>query len=417
MNRLFTEGNLRATLEGARMKMVAEIENYDANKLLNTAEDTLVDYFVSNYQVAPLEIAERDEAVVQVEPTHVDARDLPDRHVLDPSHPVPVAGTLIRVRVRYKGDPTFFRLAGSVFSSSPPIGEVSGSVIVYERRWGGTPGEDEVTRWVDEGISSIRQYASYQIEDMRQHNEQVYGTALQRIRERRAHLLASQNLQASLPFKMHPRKDAPLTFVPKEVKKRPITPPPASTAPYSPEPALSDDQFEDILRTARAIGHSMERTPGAYSSLGEEDLRSIILTSLNAQFEGGATGETFNVAGKTDILVRHDDRNLFIAECKIWDGPATLTAAIDQVLSYLAWRDTRVAVILFVRRKDFGAVLGKIPATVTEHPLYRSEVRQKGVSEWHYRFAQSGDQGRTVTLAVMAFHLLEATDNDEGDKI
>jgi len=204
---------------------------------------------------------------------------------------------------------------------------------------------------------------------------------------------------------MHPRPDAPLTFVPEGVKKKSVPLPLASAAPYRPEPALSDEQFEDILRTIRAMGRSMERTPGAYSSLGEEDLRSVFLTSLNAQFEGGATGETFNVTGKTDILIRQGDRNLFTGECKIWDGPKSLRDAIDQVLAYLAWRDTRAAVILFVRRKDFGPVVEKIPATVKEHTQFRRELGQKDATEWHYGFAQPEDATREVTLAVIAFHL------------
>ena len=37
--------------------------------------------------------------------------------------------------------------------------------------------------------------------------------------------------------------------------------------------------------------------------------------------EGQATGETFNAAGKTDILLRIDGKNVFIGECKFWKGP------------------------------------------------------------------------------------------------
>jgi hypothetical protein len=37
------------------------------------------------------------------------------------------------------------------------------------------------------------------------------------------------------------------------------------------------------------------------------------------QFEGKAAGEVFNCTGKTDILVREGDRNVFIGECKIFD--------------------------------------------------------------------------------------------------
>src|SRR6266550_631819 len=402
---IFTAGTLRATLENHRESMIAAIDAHNANSLLNTPEDTITDSFVSEYEVDPLVIAAREDVTVEVVPTKVDARYLPNRAVWDRDTPVPVDGTLVRVRVPFTGDPILFGLQASTWSLNPPQGELSGTTVVFERAWGSTPPTDEVERWVDEEVSRLRQHVGFQAGEVLQHNTQLRPTALQRIRDRRFHLLASQNLQASLPFKMHPRPDAPLTFVPEGIKKKSVAPPPASVVPYASEPALSDQQFVDILQTIRAMGHSMERMPGAYSPLGEEDLRSIFLTSLNAQFMGGATGETFNVSGKTDILIRQDDRNLFTGECKIWDGPKSLTDAINQVLGYLAWRDTRAAVVIFVRRMDFGAVVEKIPTTVTQHPHYRRELGQKGAAEWHYRFVLPGDATRELTLAVIAFHL------------
>jgi hypothetical protein len=53
---------------------------------------------------------------------------------------------------------------------------------------------------------------------------------------------------------------------------------------------------------------------------------------LNSQYEGGATGETSNFEGKTDILIRTESRTVFIAECKYWRGAKSLLAAIDQLL-------------------------------------------------------------------------------------
>jgi hypothetical protein len=41
---------------------------------------------------------------------------------------------------------------------------------------------------------------------------------------------------------------------------------------------------------------------------------------LNGQYQGQATGETFNHVGKTDILIRHENKNVFVAECKFWGG-------------------------------------------------------------------------------------------------
>jgi hypothetical protein len=62
-------------------------------------------------------------------------------------------------------------------------------------------------------------------------------------------------------------------------------------------------------------------------------------------FKAQATGETFNFQGKTDILIRVEAKNVYIAECKFWKGEKTLLATLDQLLSYLSWRDTKAALL------------------------------------------------------------------------
>jgi hypothetical protein len=104
-----------------------------------------------------------------------------------------------------------------------------------------------------------------------------------------------------------------------------------------------------------------------FNVMGEEDLRQHFLVQLNGQFEGAASGETFNFSGKTDILIREKDRNIFIAECKFWIGGKNFLATITQLLNYLSWRDTKTAVLIFNRNKDFSGVLETIEATLTNH--------------------------------------------------
>lgn len=123
----------------------------------------------------------------------------------------------------------------------------------------------------------------------------------------------------------------------------------ASTAPFKPEPALVDAEYANILDIVSNMALVMERSPSAFASIDEEDLRQHFLVQLNGQYEGQATGETFNYQGKTDILLRVDGRNIFIAECKYWHGAKSYTQTIDQVLSYVSWRDTKIAVIIFNR--------------------------------------------------------------------
>ena len=147
----------------------------------------------------------------------------------------------------------------------------------------------------------------------------------------------------------------------------------------------------------------MERSPSAFATMDEESLRSHFLVQLNGHYEGQATGETFNYEGKTDILIRVNGRNIFIAECKYWGGPKKLTETIDQLLRYTSWRDTKVAIIIFNRQKSFSRVLETIPQVVKEHQNYKRELGRPSETSFRYIFAHRDDPNREMTLAVMAF--------------
>ncbi|MCF5211465.1 hypothetical protein [Pseudomonas syringae] len=64
------------------------------------------------------------------------------------------------------------------------------------------------------------------------------------------------------------------------------------------------DQYERVLKIMQDMALVVERSPAAFKSMDEEGLRQHFLVQLNAQFEGKASGETFNMSGKTVILLR-----------------------------------------------------------------------------------------------------------------
>ena len=179
--------------------------------------------------------------------------------------------------------------------------------------------------------------------------------------------------------------------------------PPASAAPFKPEPTLSPDDYEHILRVLENMVRVMERSPSAFASMGEEGLRSHFLVQLNGHYEGQATGETFNYEGKTDILVRSEGKNVFIAECKFWSGPKKLVETIDQLLGYSSWQDTKVAVIVFNRNRDFSKVLAAIPDTVKSHTNFKRELPDGSETTFRYCFAHRDDRNREMILTVLAF--------------
>ena len=124
---------------------------------------------------------------------------------------------------------------------------------------------------------------------------------------------------------------------------------------------------------------------------------------LSPHFDS-VTGETFNKTGKTDILIRHDTANVFVAECKFWTGAKGLNKTIDQVLGYLTWRDSKAAIINFVRNKELGPVLDQIEPTVAKHTCFVSagSSQTEGWSNFHFHLPS--DPTRGVRLAVLSFH-------------
>jgi len=137
--------------------------------------------------------------------------------------------------------------------------------------------------------------------------------------------------------------------------------------------------------------------------MGEEGLRTHFLVQLNGQYEGRATGVTFNFQGKTDILIREEERNVFIAECKFWHGEKQFLETIDQLLSYLSWRDTKTAVFLFNRNANFSDVLKKIGEITPKHKCFKRDLGKRGDSEFRYVFSHPDDPSRELVVTVLAF--------------
>ena len=147
----------------------------------------------------------------------------------------------------------------------------------------------------------------------------------------------------------------------------------------------------------------MERLPNVYAGKKEETLRDHFIMVLSPHFES-VTGETFNKAGKTDIVIRHDKANVFVAECKYWHGAKSLHNAIDQILSYLTWRDSKAAILCFVRTRDFSEVLQQIPIVLSAHAFFKRNQPQADEAWFNSDFSLPTDVSRAIRLAVLCFH-------------
>ncbi len=169
------------------------------------------------------------------------------------------------------------------------------------------------------------------------------------------------------------------------------------------EPALNPDEYARILDILRSMSVYIERNPAAFAALDEEGIRDHFLLQLNGQFKGGATGETVNGSGKTDILIRVRDRNVFIAECKFWHGQEKFDEAIDQLLSYLTGRDCKCALLIFNRNKDTTAVAKKIHEAMQARTEHKQTLTHDLQGDSKYMFVKADDPGREILITTQVF--------------
>ena len=181
-----------------------------------------------------------------------------------------------------------------------------------------------------------------------------------------------------------------------------------------PEPSMPPQDYDEILNIIQDFGVAAERQPDVYGGKDEEALRDLFLAVLCTRFRG-TTGETFNKTGKTDILVREGHHNVFVAECKIWHGEKQFLEAIDQLMGYLTWRDSKTAILLFVQNRSFQDVLDQIEEVVRKHPCCVSLSGKRREGWFDFFLHLPGDNSRMLQTAVMCFHFpLSDREQTEG---
>ena len=402
--RLFGKADISAVLDAQRQEMQKAVESYDADKFLNTAAEDLATFFVEKYRI---DVPELDEQGITVESseTRVEITHDPRRHFID-EEPHFAPATRIIYHVPFSGDRSLFFIRPNQCGFSSPAAIVRERELQVAQEGEGL-GAKEVKAEFDQILQQIKTYLGYLRRSVDPFNAQLETVALGYINSRRKRLLDMSNLTESLGFPLL-KKPGESVGVFLQRKTVDLASPKASQGTYTPEPALSQAAFEDILSSISDMATVMERSPTAFARMGEEDIRWVLLVPLNSIFEGGASGETFNFDGKTDILLKMNGRCVFIGECKFWRGPAGFTAALDQLLGYLSWRDTKAALIVFNRKKSFSSVLAAIPGLCSQHHCYDRTLPQVSESSFRFIFHNPGDPNRKVHLAVLVFDVPSA---------
>ena len=383
-----------------KLKLKNEIDGFNDNYILNVSEDDLLEVLQTNYTLEAPSIHEDKVHIIETE-VDVELR-------IGRSHPS--KGVRVKISIPFEGDAELLQYIPSKYTFSRPRGEIIGQEIhlIYEMV---TDDADEFKKVYMQELDEIKQYVEWVREDVKNFNDSLKSFAGQSVRLRKKKILDAYNLVSALEIPIKLRNDLPQTYaIPIRRKKPKIELPEAITESFEPEPCLIEEEYENILEIIYNMTLVMERSPKTFSELDEEAIRNHFLIQLNGQYEGGASGETFNNKGKTDILIREDGKNVFIAECKFWNGKRGMLKTIDQLLGYTCWRDTKIAILLFNKNRNFSSVINKIDPVVKAHNCYKRDFNLKNEklrneTIFSYIFHQPNDKNRELILTVMAFDI------------
>lgn len=400
----YGKGDLSGALASQERKLAEAAESFPPDHALARSTDELAAELVERFRIDPLDL-DWDAMTVSTADARIDVTHDPRRFIFADEGRVLVAGTRFTFHIPFTGEADLFKLRPSTFSFSPPRGIVGQRELklVWE-----VPADNRegLKRAVEAEVEKVKTYVGHTNSDVGSWNGRLTALAKKHAELRRQKVIGDHELIATLGVPVRRREDAAPTYAVAPVRREATRVTPASgRRAVAPEPVLPSEEYERILEICRGMATVLERSPKAFARANEEAIRDHFLVQLNGQYQGGATGETFNYDGKTDILVRERGRNVFVGECKFWVGPKKLSATVDQILSYLSWRDTKSAIFVFNRGRELTKVLGAVSPAISNHPSFIREIAYGEETDFRFVLCHRDDPERELTLTVLVFEV------------
>jgi hypothetical protein len=406
--RPFRDGDTFATFRALIEKTEQEIDSLENEYVLKASATELEQYYIAKVLIDPLSLDTANYYIDEQKGTQIDVTHDFNRFVF-PGERATVRGTTLDIAVPYTGDKLLWQIRPSTYSlSGYPEIEVRNDVIVFACTFpDDSVNSDRLKAEIDGKLRALADAAKNLTGDVENHNRGVSQAIKSVLARKRARAQSALGAVTALGIPIKQRSQ-PLTFaLPAKRRELPVTRPAVPNGKFTREPELDQKEFEHILSVLKSMSLVIERNPSAFISLDEEAIRTHFLIQLNGHYEGGATAETFNAAGKTDILIRAEDRNVFIAECKFWRGPKSFSDAIDQLLGYLSWRDSKCAVLVFNQTKDSSAVRQKMHEIMKVRGEHRKTIAHDPSGESRYILVKPTDPGREIQICTMLFDIPE----------
>jgi hypothetical protein len=402
---LFSNGELRLALEHQAARLRDAVEAVPEEHVLQADVDEWTTALAEEFRVDAPDLQVDQMYREPAEDVKVDVSHDPGRYFSPYTTDRRVAGFRVVVRIPFTGDKGVFELRPNQFTFNPPRARVENGELALTLEYPHDK-QPDIDGHVNGVVGSVEQWLGWARSEIDSFNQTLGQAARSAIASRRARIEQREEHLAtsSIPER---RPGTGKTYIPEVIVRRPAPTLPAARTDVGSarlEPVLEDRIFEHILSVVRMQVRETERSPKTYTQLDEEGRRDLFLATLNTHYEGRGSAEAFNVSGKTDILIRYEGKSLFIGECKFWQGAKSFTDATDQLFGYAAWRDTKLALIVFVREKGLTEIIEKAREALGAHRQFVSWRDTASETELRATVSWPGDDRRHADLNVFFVH-------------
>lgn len=391
-------------------KIKEDINNTDKDYILEVDEEEYKKYLIDKYTLEPLVIYKESESF----DTPVKRKEtIEDKYFR--SHTYEVVAYVFTIKYIFSGSPVLFKVQSNPWimksyeiDVNESTNEVSFDFVIYKQD------AEEFNKTKEDCFNSAFTNIKNINENIKSINNQISPLITSIFNSRKNSFINENNFFKAIKANINP--DTRSIFSAPTIKKKQIPKPVESNSKeWSSEPVMSMEMYLDVIKVIYEAGRGMERKPSLVKNKDEEELRDQFLFLLETRYEGiSVTGETFNKKGKTDILLKYakDNSNLFVGECKFWHGTSEFHAAINQLFDrYLTWRDSKAALLLFVRNKEFTKTISVIKSETIKHPYYKESKGNRGETSLSYVFRLPNDKEKDVYLEIIVFDFYEGKNN------
>lgn len=397
---LFQKGDTSYLADLLKQDICDTIKNLEDEYVLNVSENQYINYLIERYKIE-CPIVQFDKPVLDKKKMLVSVEYLPYQFKFAANEEI--ERTVYKLCIPFSGDAELLRYLPSTFNLGGwGYFVISGHEICMDILDNNNDGES-VKRECQSNMKTLSDMIGYLKRDIERINQTMPQYIRQTFIGRKERIIKENDVVASIGIPLR-SNNIPKTYsVPTVVRRfeKPIVYNPVEVKPLA--PTMAEVVYQDILNAINTIGQNIERFPKTIENQDEETIREHFLTQLSTTFKScSSTGESFNQVGKTDIMVKRGDDILFIAECKIWKGAKKLNEAIDQLLSYLTWRDSKTALLIFNKDTNVQTIVDSIQESIPCHPNFVKLVKKssKGWFDFVFHLTNSPDE---LKMAVMVF--------------